>query len=503
MSMIDGSAVNVALPRIARDLHATSSELQWIVEGYALLLSAFMLIGGSIGDIYGRRKIFAIGVALFALGSLGCALAPSAISLVAWRCVQGCGGALVTPGSLAIISASFTGEARGRAIGTWSGFAAITSAAGPVIGGWLVQHESWRAIFLINLPVAAVALVALFAGVAESRDGAAGSHVDWQGGLLASVGLGTVVYGLIEAQAHLASGWSAAFALGTIAFGCAVLGWFVRNERRVAAPMLPLGLFANRTFAVTNIYTLLLYAGIGGSFYFIPFDLINVQHYSATQAGAALLPIVAIIFLGSRWSGGLVVSYGAKGPLVGGACIAAVGFAWFGLAGVGRPYALTFLPAAIVFGVGAALFVAPLTTAVMGSVDEARAGIASGVNNTISRAAGLLAIALLGIVVSVTFSGSLAHRLRSEAISPATRAAASVAGERLVTGVLPAAVRDPRQIALLGRAVAASYADGFGASMFASAALALLAAGLVFFGLPAAGESRARSAHAQHDRPPA
>jgi EmrB/QacA subfamily drug resistance transporter len=400
MTFIDSTAVNVSLPVIQRELHTTAGQTQWVIEGYALFLSALILTGGALGDLYGRRLIFAAGIAVFAASSLGCALAGSITALIAARCVQGVGGALSVPGSLALISATYDERSRGRAIGTWSGFTALTSAFGPVIGGWLTQDFSWRYVFLINVPIALAVLVILAFGVPESRDESADRKIDATGATLAAVGLGLLVYGLIAMN----GGRPSATALGSVCAGLVTLGIFVLFERRTPDPMVRCDLFASRTFSVANLYTFLLYTAIGGSLYFVPFVLINVHRYTPTEAGAALLPFVIIMVVASRWSGGLVARIGARRPLVLGAILAGLGFVAYALPGADGSYWTTFFPAATILGLGAALFVAPLTTAVMDSVSVNHSGVASGVNNAVARTAGLIGVAALGVVVTTASS---------------------------------------------------------------------------------------------------
>ncbi len=396
MSFIDSTAVNVSLPVLQRELHASTSETQWVIEGYALFLSALILLGGSLGDLYGRRLVFASGIALFAAASLACALAPNIQVLILARCIQGIGGALLTPGSLALISAAYSGEARGRAIGLWSGFSALTAAAGPIIGGWLTQSFSWRYVFLINLPVAAVVLLILAFHVPESRDDTADRRVDVVGATLATFGLGLLVYGLIGMNA----GHISLLPLAAVILGIVALGTFVLYERRTPDPMMRSDLFASRNFSSANIYTFLLYTAIGGSLYFVPFVLINVHHYSPTEAGAALLPFIFIMVAASRWSGGLVARIGPRTPLILGSILAGMGFLAYALPGTDGSYWTTFFPAATVLGFGGALFVAPLTTTVMDSVGVEHSGVASGINNAVARTAGLLGVAVLGVVVT-------------------------------------------------------------------------------------------------------
>ncbi|MBV9334150.1 MAG: MFS transporter [Candidatus Eremiobacteraeota bacterium] len=396
MTFIDSTAVNVSLPVMQRELHATTGQMQWVIEGYALFLSALILLGGALGDLYGRRRIFTIGIVIFALASAACALAPNVATLIAARCVQGIGGALSTPGSLALLSAAYDAKSRGRAIGLWSGFSALTSALGPVMGGWLTQHLSWRYVFVINLPIALAVVLMLAEHVPESRDESSDRRIDVLGATLATAGLGLVVYGLIAMN----GGRVSAGPLAVVAAGLAVLALFVVAEQRTPDPMMRCDLFASRSFSMANVYTFLLYTAIGGSMFFVPFVLINVHHYTPTAAGAALLPFVIILTAASRWSGGLVDRIGPRTPLLFGALLAAAGFIAYAVPGAGGSYWTTFFPAATILGFAGALFVAPLTTTVMNSVPVEHAGVASGINNAVARTAGLIGVALLGLLVT-------------------------------------------------------------------------------------------------------
>lgn len=471
MAFIDGTVVNVALPALQRNLGATGSEAQWVVESYALFLAALILVGGSLGDHLGRKRIYTAGVILFTAASVACGLAPNVTALIVARAVQGVGGAMLVPGSLAIISATFGGEARGRAIGTWSGFTTLTSALGPVLGGWLVQTISWRAVFLINVPLA-LAVLLITTKVPESRDEHASGGLDWLGAALVTLGLGGIVYGLIEWSAI---GFGRPAVSIALALGVVALLLFLLVESRVAAPMLPLSLFQSRTFTGANLLTLLLYGALGGALYYLPFNLQQAQGYSAAAAGASFLPFTAIMFNLSRWAGGLVSHYGARLPLTVGPLITAGGFLLFSVPGRGGSYWTTYFPAVVVLAFGMAITVAPLTTVVMNAVSSDQSGIASGVNNAVSRAAGLLAIAILGIVVASSFSSNLDSRLARDHVTPAIRHALDAQQSRLAAARPPAGVDAATRIRLKND-IADAFVESFRLAMCIGAALALLSA---------------------------
>ena len=472
MAYIDSTIVNVALPTLQGELAATVTDAQWIVESYALFVAALILVGGVLGDRFGRRRVFTIGVALFALASAWCGFAPNVQQLIWARGVQGVGGALLIPGSLAIISATFTREQRGSAIGLWSGFTAITSAIGPVLGGWLIENTSWRWMFFMNLPLAVIILGISFWRVPESRDEEATPHLDWLGALLAVVGLGGVVYGLIESATL---GFSHPVVLIAIALGSVSLGAFIFTEFHVAAPMMPPKLFRSRTFSGTNLLTLLLYAALSGALFFLPFNLIQVQGYSPTAAGAALVPFPIIMFLLSRWSGGLVDRYGARLPLIVGPIIAAAGFGLMAVPGTDGSYWITFFPAVVVLGLGMAVCVAPLTTAVMDAVKVRNAGVASGVNNAVSRVAGLLAIAIFGIVVLNTFNTRLNQQIAPLNLSPEAQQFLDAQRINLAAAEVPPGLSSAVD-ATLREAIALSFVDSFRLVMLIATGLAIASA---------------------------
>jgi EmrB/QacA subfamily drug resistance transporter len=479
MAFIDGTAVNVALPVIQRELGANAAQMQWVVEGYALFLSALILLGGSLGDLYGRKRMFALGIVIFALASLGCALAPTVHVLIAARCVQGIGGALATPESLALISAFFTGAERGRAIGTWSGFASITGAVGPLIGGWLTQHASWRWVFLLNLPIALAVLAISYRGFPESRDEEMPQQLDVLGGLLATLGLGAFTYGLIASQ----GGRPGALGIGAVAAGIVLLGAFVVLEHRSPAPMMPLELFHSRVFSAANLYTLFLYAALGGSLYFLPYVLIDVQRYTPTAAGAAMLPFIVLMFALSRWSGGLVGRIGARTPMVAGALFAAAAFVAFALPGIGGSYWTTYFPAALLLGIGGTLFVAPLTTTVFDAVDVEKSGVASGVNNAVARTAGLIAIAALGIVLAAVFNAGFDRRMARHHVAPQTARVAHDDRARLYAGTVPNDV-PAQDRAEVEEAVREGFLAGFRGVMLASSGVCVVAAFIALVAIP-------------------
>lgn len=470
MVFIDGTVVNVALPALQANLNATAIDVQWVVEAYALFLAALLLLGGSLGDHFGRKRIYAIGVVVFAAASVWCGVAPNITQLIIARAVQGIGGALLVPGGLAIISASFPEEERGRAIGTWSGSTAMTTALGPVLGGWLIEHVSWRAVFFLNLPLALIVLALVFFFVPESRDEEEKGKLDLKGAALATISLGGIVYGLIESSRL---GFKSPVVLVALIGGAIISAAFIVVEARVKSPMMPLTLFRSANFTGANLLTLFLYAALAGTLFFLPLNLIQVQNYTATAAGAATLPFILIIFLLSRWSGGLVKRYGSRLPLIVGPIIASVGFALFMRPGVAGSYWKTFFPAVIVLGVGMAISVAPLTTTVMNSVKQSRAGIASGVNNAVSRTAGLLSVAVLGLVMFHSFNSCLDRRLDQTAVPNEIRKSLDTQRTRLAAMEIPSNTNEETRGAIK-QAVNECFVSGFRRVMLVGAMLGLM-----------------------------
>ncbi|WP_443333527.1 MFS transporter [Streptomyces sp. CB00455] len=392
MALLDSTVVNVALPRIGRDLDADMAVLQWTVNAYLLTLAGLILVGGALGDRFGRRRVFVLGVVWFAVGSLLCGLAPNAGVLVASRALQGVGGALLTPGSLALIQGSIRPGDRGRAVGLWSGLGGVGAAVGPFLGGWLVDGPGWRWVFLLNVPVAALCVPVALRHVPESRDPHAHGRFDVAGAVLAAGALALVTYALIEARSG--SPLVIASAVGGVLLAVA----FVCVERRRAHPMVPPEIFASRQFTAVNLVTLCVYAAFGGFFFLVVLQLQVVAGYSALAAGAALLPTTALMLLLSARSGELAERIGPRIPLTVGPLLCAAGMLLMLRVGPDASYVADVLPALLVMGAGMVTLVAPLTSAVLASVDPGRAGLASGINNAAARVAGLLAVAALPLL---------------------------------------------------------------------------------------------------------
>lgn len=479
MAFIDSTVVNVALPALQSSLNATVVDVQWVVESYGLFLSALILAGGALGDSIGRRTMFLLGNGVFAAASIGCGFSSNIFWLVAFRCIQGIGAAALVPSSLAIISSSFDEKSRGQAIGTWSGFTSMTTAFGPVLGGWLIEHYSWHSVFFINVPVACAVVVISLWHVPESRSLIA-RKVDWLGVLVASLCLSGLVIGFIESAAL---GWTNPLVVGSLAAGFICLALFIFVEKHAVAPMVPLSLFSSRSFSGANLLTLLLYAAIGTCFFLFPLNLIQLQGYSATATGAAALPTILLVFLLSRWSGGLVARYGAKTPLIVGPLILAVGFVLFALPSVRASYWRSFFPAFVVLGSGLAVSVAPLTTVVMNSVDPDRAGTASGINNAVARVAGVLAIAILGLVMVKAFASKLQDSLAPLDLSSTIRREIQSNMFKLGALEVPSGV-DSSTSSAIHSAIAQAFVFGFRVVMLICATLSAASAGVALGMIP-------------------
>ena len=485
MAFIDGSVVNIALPALQATMGATIADVQWVVEAYTLFLGSLMLTGGALGDRLGRRRIFVIGVVVFTVGSIACGLAPGMAALIAFRSLQGIGAALMVPGSLAIISATFPDDQRGKAIGTWSAFTSITMVIGPLVGGLFIDHASWRAIFFINAPLAAIVLWLTVRYVPETRE-TRERPIDVAGAVLATAGLGALVYGFIESPAL---GFAHPRIFGALAVGVALLAAFVVVEWRSRSPMMPLGLFRSAAFCGANLITLFLYAALAGCLFFVPMNLMQIQGFTATQAGAAMIPSVLLLFLLSRWAGGLADRVGAKPLLIVGPAVAAAGFALFLRPGIDAGYWTGFFPAFGVLGLGMSLTVAPLTTTVMGAVSREHSGVASGVNNAISETAGLLAVAVFGLAMSHAFTARLEQGLEDGKTPPEIREAVRGQATKLAAIEIPQRA-GAAQRELVTKAVQSSFVDGFRLVMALGAGLALLSAAFAWMTLESASRRR-------------
>jgi EmrB/QacA subfamily drug resistance transporter len=449
IAALDATVVSIALPVIGRDFRASVAALQWVMNGYTLTLAAFLLIGGSLGDRFGRRKVYLIGVAWFALASVACGFAPTVGFLVITRVLQGAGAALLTPGSLAILEASFRPADRARAIGAWSGLSGIAIAAGPLVGGYLISAASWRWIFFINVPIA-LAVIALSARhVPESRDPGAGGRTDYAGAAAVVVFLSGITFAFTEAPAL---GWSSPAVLGTALLGLTGLTVFLVWERHAAAPMLPLSIFAQRQFAAVNAVAFLVYGALTGATFLLPVVLQVVSGYSPLSSGLALLPLTIIMLALSARSGQLAARIGPRLQLSAGPLVVGAGLAMLTLAPSGPSYLLYVLPAVTVFGFGLAITVAPLTATAMSSAPPAHSGIASAVNNDMARFGGLLAVALLPALVGITGTAYL----HPDVLAAGFRAAVLISGALCVAGGLLAAVtvtNPARRDRLVGAAV--------------------------------------------------
>jgi EmrB/QacA subfamily drug resistance transporter len=460
MAFIDGSALNVALPALQADLGVTGSQLLWVINAYALFLSSLIMVGGALGDHYGRKRIFMVGILVFTGASLVCGLSSSIETLIAARVIQGAGGAMMVPGSLAIITASFGEERRGRAIGTWSMFSTLTFMMGPVVGGWLAGQGLWRLVFFINLPLAVVAVAALLLHVPESRDENVPKRLDFPGALLATLGLAGLTYGFIEAPD---AGFNDPRILLALGMGAAALAAFVVVEARSPHPMIPLRLFRSRTFSGANLLTLFLYAALSAAPFFLVLNAVQIQGYSEEAAGFIMLPFAILLTAMSRWAGGLADRVGPRLPLVVGPAITGTGFLLLALPGLTngpQDYWLSYFPGVVAMGIGIGITVAPLSTAVMGSAPPGSSGTASGINNAVARTAGVLAIAILGAVSLVMFGQSLDNRTRDLPLSDAARLELRAEARNLAAAQPPAVLTDALALEVQA-AIRWSFVDTF------------------------------------------
>jgi EmrB/QacA subfamily drug resistance transporter len=485
LAFVDESVVNVALPRIEVDLGASLAAMQWVINAYTLCMSALLLAGGAAADQFGRRRLFVLGVSVFAAASLGCGLAPSVAVLIGTRAAQGVGAALLVPCSLALIGAAFDEKERGAAIGVWSGASAIAAGAAPLLGGLVVDHATWRWIFLINPVLAVPTLWIALTRVPESRDPDAPRGLDWRGALLAFAGLASLVYGLIASSER---GWSDARILAATAGGALLLVAFVLTERAARTPMMPLELFRSRTFSGINALTLLLYGALGGAFFLLPFLLIQARGYTALAAGAAYLPFTLVLAALSRWGGGLIDRFGARGPLLVGPAVTALGFGL--LAVSGGAYAAV-LASMVVLGLGMAVTVAPLTTAVLNAVPEHRTGVASGINNAVAAVGGLLAIAVLGTLALGLFDRALDAQLARTHETPGVTAAVQAARGGFVIPALPPSLSAGER-ERVHRIVTETLAATVGHALWIAAALALARAFITLRSISAPGAAERR-----------
>lgn len=474
MVFLDGTVVNVALPSIQADLAAPLSGLQWIVDAYALFLASLLLVGGSLGDVYGRKRLYIVGLATFTIASLGCGIAPTLSVLIAARALQGIGGALLVPGSLAMIQAVIAREDTPKAIGIWTGLSSVTTAIGPLLGGYLIHAISWRTIFFLNIPLALAALWITWRFVPENRNPGASRSLDWIGAFATVVGLGGLTFGLIEGPER---GWVSPLVLASFVVGVAGLALFPLWELRTPHPIVPLRLFRIRNFTGSNLVTLGVYFTFYGALFFVVLELQQVAGYTPLEAGAALLPITILLMLLSPRMGTLMQRTGARLPMSIGPLVIGAGFALLLMTDRTSSYLPLFLPAMVILGLGMSIFITPLTATVMGSVPPDDVGTASGVNNAVSRVAAVLAIAILGVVFAARFTSELSATLRHSSLPPAARHALNSHADRLADDPIPGGL-SARQRAMARSALDDAYLSAFRWAMGTSAALCFLCAGV-------------------------
>lgn len=482
MAFIGGSALNVAIPTIQQDLGADAADMLWVVNAYALPLGALLLVGGSLGDHYGRKLVYMIGIVLFGIASLLCGIAPTTELLILARGLQGIGGALMVPGSLAIISAYFDSKTRGQAIGTWAAFTTMTSVLGPLLGGLFADIGLWRAVFLINLPLGAAAIYALVTHVPESKDENAPSQLDIIGAVIVTLSLFGIVYGATEIGRAGADGLTRLDLIVPFVAGLLGVVAFVYVEWVSDHPMIQLSLFCSRTFSGANLLTLFLYGALGIALLFLPLNLVQIQGYSASGAGLATLPFMFLLVVLSRWAGGLVDRFGPRPPLTIGPFIVGIGFLLLVLPGITdgpSTYFTTFFPGLFVFGLGMGITVSPLTTSVMGSVPQDSAGVASGINNTMSRASGVLATAILGGLALVFFADTLMANATVQELPDETQAVIEASAGDLAETQIPDDLDAATQVEVQ-RAVDEAFVATYNLLMIICAGMSFLSAALAF-----------------------
>ncbi len=479
MVFIDLSTLNVALPAIQRDLGINGKNLLWIINAYTLFLSSLMLLGGSLGDIYGRKKIFVIGIIIFSISSFLCGISSGIEMLIIVRGFQGIGGALMVPGSLAIISSVIPSERRGKAYGTWSTFSALTTSAGPVLGGWLAGIGLWRVIFFINIPLAIFTIFALLAKVPESKDESA-KGLDIPGAVSATIGLAGITYGFLEASD---TNFAAARVIVPLSVGVLAIILFLIIEFRSNHPLMPLSLYHSRSFSGVNLLTLLMYTALNVGLFFLPMNLVQIQGYKEFSAGLAILPFAILISAMSRFSGAFADKFGARIPLIAGPLIAGAGIFLLSFPGVTAgpsDYWGTFFPGILILGVGMGIVVAPLTATVMSSVPSGNTGIASGINNTMARIAGLIAIAVLGSFMIIFFKGNLESRTSSLTLTHNQKTELIKNSDDLAEAKPPEGLMD-KEKTLINSDIKHSFVNAFDLILYISAALSILSALTSFF----------------------
>lgn len=478
---IDSTALNVALPALQKDLGITGTELIWVINGYALFLSALLLVGGSLGDIYGRNKVFLVGLAIFSISSFFCGISQSPMQLIIARCTQGIGGALLTPGSLSILSSQFGAASRGKAIGLWSTFSALTGVFGPILGGWLAGMGLWRVIFFINIPLSIVVFAVMAAKVPESKNPNA-NKLDIWGAIFVTLGLAGITYGFIESPNY---GFTHPLILTTLVAGLAAMAGFLIVQRRSSHPMMPLNLFKSSTFSGGNLLTLFVYGALGGTMFFLPLNMIQIQGYSEIGAGLAMLPIIILVASISPFMGKYVDKNGGRlaltiGPMIGGAGF--LMFSTYGITSGIEEYWTSFFISFALLGIGMGITVAPLTTAVMGAASDDNSGIASGINNAIARAAGVLAIALMGALVLFSFKGYVNQGISDIGVSESIKNEIMVESSKLAAAEPPSSLPGEKAIAV-DKLFKNAFVASFNKAVYVAAILMFLGGLVSFFSI--------------------